>query len=372
VSAIDVKDPGEALPEGFAGLPALVYQDDPRWIPEEPAGLAMAFSLRNPWFGKGRARLFSVPGLARAAAFYDPAATIEGRIVAFFGYWETQADSATDARLLAKVSEWARAQGAAELWGPVNFSTAGNYRLLLSHEPGFVPFPGEPYNPPSYPARLEALGFVMKERYASYLGDRPEIQKVVDELVPHQKGFHARGYTMEPITVELWQERVDEFHQLTNSIYRENLGFVPFSKQEFQLTAGLSLIKKTCPVASLAARSPSGEIVGVVVSYPDYGPIASQGADAERVPASALEHSKHFAALAARPPVRVLTKTVGTSPAHRGLRIFECLWGESLRRSQAIYDQMLGCLIRDGNLSGRVVDRLYRRERTYGLFARSL
>ena len=158
------------LHESFVELPRAIYADDPLWIPEEDAGLQHAFSVGNPWFESGTAVTMCIPGRARLAVFRQQGRVIEGRQAAWFGFFESTADPGAAAVLLAEAGGWARAQGAEVLYGPIDFDTYGKYRLRTSAEPGGMPFPGEPYNPPYYDELLRRAGFGVAREYVTQIG----------------------------------------------------------------------------------------------------------------------------------------------------------------------------------------------------------
>ena len=136
-------------------LAQAIYQGDDQWIPEDPQAITAAFSPENAWFQKGALSLFLIKGKARAAAFIGPQGgpemVIDGLKAAFFGYWETTEDPEADRLLMAKVEAWAKAQGASVLYGPINFTTYGTYRLRTSAEPGPRPFSPRAITPRATP-----------------------------------------------------------------------------------------------------------------------------------------------------------------------------------------------------------------------------
>ena len=369
---VDERAGGEGFPEGFVELPAAVYRDDPCWIPEDPAGVRAAFSSANPFFEAGGTRLFSVPGEARAAATFDPALRIEGEPVAFFGYFESRGAPASDAALFQRVEAWARERGARSLYGPINFNTALAYRLRLSAEPGALPFLGEPYNPPDYPARLEAQGYALNQRYLTQVLPVPAVQAALETQRPALDALLAEGYRMAPFDTDLWLARIGDFHALAHSIFRENFAYRPMSPEAFASLAGRPLLRKICAESSIVCFAPDGAVAGYALAYPHWGPLVVQAAGADRVALGDLDYARHIDALRRKPPVGAIGKTIGLHPDHRGRGLFQAMLLAGWDRSQSRYDLWYAALIREDNSSRRAFEFFQTAERWYGLYRKPL
>src|SRR4030042_961503 len=150
------------FPDEFHGVACEVYRGDPNWIPESPGMLKLAFGPHNRYFDKNSAWIGCEPDMARLAGFYNPDLLINDQHVAFFGYWETIDAYHANRKLFSEFESWARDKGAVTVYGPINFTTFGSYRIRLDRfEDGC--YPGAPYNPPYYPRFLEGLGFKIED-----------------------------------------------------------------------------------------------------------------------------------------------------------------------------------------------------------------
>src|SRR4051794_5000925 len=87
---------------------------------------------------------------------FDADLRIDGEPVAFFGRWEP---SSQDTALFTELETWARRIGARRVYGPIESSTLGLYRLQISDFDSPETFPGEPRNSPALPERLRGLGY---------------------------------------------------------------------------------------------------------------------------------------------------------------------------------------------------------------------
>jgi hypothetical protein len=360
---------GEPLPAGFLDLPRAIYSDDPQYIPEDPHELQALFGSDNPWFGHGVARAFCIPGRTRVAAFRTDGLAVAGRPAAFFGLWESVDDQGSNAAVIARVRSWAAAHGAVDLYGPVNFSTALHYRLRLSAHDGGLAFPGEPYNPPSYADQLEALGFRLVRRYVTQIfhasaTGRPTVQ----HKLPILERLEREGYGFERLDPERWQCHASELLELINAVFADNFAFTPLTSGEFAARFGSEFAARLTPDGSVIAYGPEGDVAGVCLTMPHYGPLVAQAAGAARVRTGELCYARHAGELAQHGPPTWVLKTIGTSPAHRRRGVADGMVGAMVQRGLALgLATLFGALIRADNPSRRLT-RGHQAERWYGLY----
>lgn len=369
---VDECDGRDGVPAGFLELSRQVYRDDPRWIPESAAAVAAAFSAANTWFAAGKARVFCVPGKVRAAAFFEPQQRIRGEPVAFFGYFESVGDPAADRALMDAVEAWSSERGAQTLYGPINFNTTTGYRLRLDVDDG-LPFLGEPYNPPYYPAALEALGFAIHQGYSSQLIPCDIARRVTDAAKPALEALLAAGYRFEQPTAQSWADNLPTLHKMVDAIFGENFAYTPLTYDSFAQFMGPTLLRKICPRTSVMAFAPSGEAVGFALIYPHWGPLIVQGrSDGPPIAPGDLDYAAHEPLLRGQKPRIMISKTFGVAPAYRQKRLFSVLALQAFERSIGIYDFHYATLIRDDNPSRRMFESAGVPERRYGLYAKSL
>ncbi len=348
-----------ALPDGFLELPSVVYAADPGWLPEEPDLLRLLFSDLNPFFETGRAQAFCVPGAERIAVFARPGLELDGRHAAFFGYWETTGPVS----LLDRAREWACAQGAEVLVGPINFSTLLGNRVLISSAPGARPFVGEPWNPLDYPKLLAANGFTCYRRYTSIMLDKSDVGALVADKAAILDRALAHGYRFDALTPQLWTEDVDGMLELANAVFAENVAFTPFTRAEFTSRVIPTLSAVVDPGCSVLARGPRGDIAGFIFMHPHYAPLCAQSA-ADRIPVSQLRFDTH----ASRTPATVVLKTGGTTPAHRRTGLAHAMVAVVAQRAlDAGYDDMIVATMREDNPS-RLLFPGYRGEHWYAMY----
>ena len=364
------RDGRGGVPAEFLELPRRVYRDDPMWIPEEPDELERAFSVGNPWFEMGDARLLCVPRRGRVAVFEGPATRVEQRPSAFFGFFESAGDERDDAALMRAAEHWAAERGAGTMYGPIDFTTFGRYRLRIGAEPGAMTFPGEPYNPTDYPLRLERLGYRAHLSYITQIGPAPlprvrEKHDVVSTLTD-------AGYRFERLDGDLWLARLAEIHRSVDAIFGDNFGYTPLGWEAFRGACGIPLAARLCPEASVIAVGPEGDIAGFFLVLPQYGPLLVQGAGAARLRAAELCRARDLPRLLRGGRADAIAKTAGVMPAHRGKGLMDALACCAVSRGAELYDRWYGALIRSDNRSRRFAHGHTTAERGYALYAKTL
>lgn len=368
-----IRDGRTGVDDAFVELPRLVYADDPRWIPEEPDEVRTAFSSANAWFAReGReAMVLSVPGRARAAFFHDPSTCIDGRRAAFFGYFEQLGAGDEHIDLFRAGEGWARERGAEVLYGPIDFSTFGRYRLRLDAGAATdLPFPGEPYNPTRYPAALARAGFRVARSYVTQDGVvHPELLAEKERI---RREVVDAGYVFEPLTPERWMALLPAMHQAADAIFGGNFAYTPVSLQAFVAGYGEPVARRLCRHTSQLVLAPDGTIAGFLLVYPHYGPLVTQGAGGARVPLRDLSFDEHARWLQAMGHRTAIVKTVGVLPVHRGRGVMDAIGVVALERGRAHYDRWLTALIRADNPSRRFAAPHAVGERSYALYAKAL
>lgn len=358
--------------DAFVALPHQLYAGDPRWIPEEPAAVARAFSTANRWHERGHARTFVVPGRARVAAFFDPGAAVDGAPAAFFGYFETDGEPSVDRALFDRVEAWARAAGATHLYGPINFTTALGYRVLLDAEPDALPFPGEPYNPPWYGEELRALGFTLERRYLTQHVDRARAAATLERRRPLLARLERRGYRFGEIADDEWMARLPELHALADRMFAGNFAYTPMAYPEFAAAFGEGLLRRRWRELSGIAHAPNGDIAGFFLVFPHWGPLVVQGAGEARLCPSALDYARDARRLDGRSARIAVLKTVAVHPAYRRRGVAEALSAWLLARAATACDELWGALIREDNASRRLSTGETPALRWYGLYGKRL
>ena len=357
------------LPDAFVTLPGEIYAADPHWIPESASQLRHQFSHHNPWLQQHQAWLGVAPRAARLAGFFRDDVRIDGEPVAFFGFMESIEDGTALAQLFRQLEHWAAGLGARRLYGPINFSTFGMNRLRLDQFDA-RPFPGEPYNPPWYPALLESCGFTIRHRYATRIArSLAAVQQDVEQQYAPLRAKLADKLHFSSLTAAHWMESLPQLYQLVDQIFADNFAYTPLDYAAFAASCGAPFAERFCPHASVIAHSTDGDIAGFFLAFPDYGPLLIQG-NGSRINADDIDYRQHQPLLPT--PRLLLAKTGGVHPQWRSHGLFTALSCELTLRAGQHYQQIAGALVRDDNRSMQFAARHGSDARHYGLFCRAL
>jgi len=338
--------PNMELPEAFIDLPQQLYADDPYWLGEDSQALRSQFGADNPWFAEGQAWLGVIPDQARLAGFVT-GQQIDGETVAFFGFWESINALQPNQQLFQALSDWARAQGATRLYGPINFNTFGAYRVRLNAFDGGA-FPGEPWNPDYYPQLLDELGLNLRYRYLSSFNDTVQVAASVRDDYLRVKPKLERTVSLEPLDGDFWMANLDELYGFVDQVFGGNFAYSKLALEAFRSYCGAPFAERLCPHSSVLARAHDGRIAGFFLVYPDFAPLLRHS-NQQRVPTASLSYAEHYPQLPT--PRRALAKTGGVHPNFRELGLFTAMGCELSLRAESRYQHIAGTLVREDNNS---------------------
>ena len=362
----------DGVAAGFVELPPLVYGDDPQWIPEDAEATERAFHQSSPWFERGEAETFCEPGHCRVATFYVPALRIEDEPAAFFGYFESVGDRDAEKTVMEAAESWVQARGVHTIYGPINFSTYGPYRIRLAAAEEADTFIGEPHNPTYYPPHLEALGFELHQGYCTQFILRGACRVAFAMYSQVLEKARALGFSFGQLTPDLWMSNLEKLHPLVDAMFRQNFAYTPLSYAEFAAACGEPFAKKFCPERSQICYGPEGDIAGFMLQYPHYGPLVTQSAGEARLRPAELSYETHAPLLPDKGFADSVYKTVGVAQKYRRIGLMEAMTGVLLEHNLEKVTRWIGAMMRDDNPSVRVGGRFASAERRYGLYRKGL
>lgn len=337
-------NPNEPLSAEFAQIAQTIYSHLGLPLAETEKALPYLFSPQNSFFESAKACVLVEPGKARVAGFFSPTLRVNQKKTAFFGFWETQNDLSTNQKLFAQIENWARKQGAEMLYGPVQFSTFGRYRLQLSHYGEGETFDQEPYNPEYYAELLDGLGFKLDQTYSTYRSTEVEaIRSAVEKMAG--KAFHLESdqFRIQTLTEEYVNRRSAELLAAINDIFSDNFAFTPIDEKTFRAAFGKRFLDQICPKTSFIVENQSGAIAALCICYHRSAPVDT-----------------------------LYVKTVGITKAFRGQGIsLVHVIREILARTPSCRQVVL-CLMRKGNFPSLLMQDFVQEEKTYGLFSKKL
>lgn len=361
----------DAIAAEFHSVAQQVYHDDPLWLGEDLKSLTEQFRAA---LSQSDLKLWTkcLPGIARLAVSISPRQVIDGRLSAFFGFWEGTDSPDQQSALFREAEQWAKDQGAECLIGPINLSTFYSYRVRLN-EFAAGAFPGEPYNPPYYAGLLDTAGFRPLKQFHSWLGPIDDrVEALSADMEPALQGLESEGLSFLPLNGDTWLGRLDEFYDYVDQIFGNNFAYTRISRDHFETSFGSPIARRLCPHSSVLAQNADGEIAGFFLGFPDYGPLVQQG-NKEQMVLSEIGF-EDFSRLKGRRTL--LGKTGGVHPDFRNRGLFGIMSYLMLKRGSAHYDWGGAVLVREDNPSARVAELMFSRpqdqRRDYGLFAKDL
>jgi len=254
----------------FIEFPFHLYRGDPHWVAPLLISEWQRFDpKRNAFYQHARIQPFLAVRdgrvVGRIAGIDDDHHNDAHRDdVAFFGFFEAE-DQPTAHALLGSVETWARALGRTLLRGPANpsMNDGSGFQIDAFDTDPYVMMP---YNPPAYPAYVEAAGFTkVKDLYAWMLDDTPELCQRIVRLAERVE----RRYR--PVVQPVDMKRFDRDLALLKRIYAEawvdNWGFVKYTDEEFDHLA--ADLKRIVDPEIMLFVELGGDVAGVAILLPD-------------------------------------------------------------------------------------------------------
>lgn len=255
----------------FIELPFALYRNYPCWVP--PLRIAVKELLdqkKHPFYQNAEAQLFVArrggETVGRIAAIFDRNYNrFQEEEAGFFGFFESIDDAGTATALLGVAQEWLRARGAHVMRGPMNPSTNYECGMLVDA------FDSDPmvmmtYNPPYYPALMEAAGMRKAKDLYAYLSSTSEaemgrIGRVAD------RALKTNGVRIRPISRKNFWPDVERLWSVYNSAWSRNWGFVPMTREEFMQMA--REMKQVLVPEYVLIGEVGERVVGFALALPD-------------------------------------------------------------------------------------------------------
>ncbi len=237
---------------------------------------------RNPYFEHAEAEYFLAwrdgEPVGRITAQIDRRwDEFQGGNDAQFGFIEGEDDPEAFEALLGAAESWSSDRGRERLLGPMDFTTNDECGLLIE---GYElhPYILQPWHPPYYRERIEALGYGKRmdllmwnlEMGGLKQGDRfAEAIHAVADKVESEHGITVRNIDKSDLEAE-----IARFMEVYNLAWAPNWGFVPVTDEEVAFQA-----KNLKPVIDenwcfIAERD--GETLGAAFTMPDLNQVTKK------------------------------------------------------------------------------------------------
>ncbi len=256
----------------FLELPFRLYRDVPQWVPPLAGDVELMLDRRrHPFYRHSEAAFFLALEGDRARGRL---AVLENRNynafngtrTAFFCLFECEDSVPTALALFEAAAAWARARGLDLIRGPRGMTALDGLGLLVrgfEHRPAL----GIAYNPPYYPALIEAAGFLAEpdivSGYLSAAAPFPERIHQLAELVKRRRGLKVARYR----TRRDLRALVPRLGKMYNDSLAGTADNVPLTPAELDTVAGQLLSYADPRLIKIVMKD--DEPVGYLFAYPD-------------------------------------------------------------------------------------------------------
>jgi hypothetical protein len=263
----------------FLDLPFGLYRDIPQWVPPlAPDVRRMLDRRRHPFYQHSEAAFFMAKNargrpVGRIAVLdnrhyntYNEGGPTGPQRTAFFYLFECDDDRQVACALFDAAFAWARRRGLTRIVGPKGFTALDGLGLLVEgfeHRPAF----GIPYNPPYYPALVEAAGCVPAgEMVSGYLDAHVQLPDKIDrvaERVQERRGLRVARFE----TRRELRAFIPSLQELYNSALDGTVGNVPLTADEVKTLADQMLWFADPRLIKIIYKG--DQPIGFLFAYPD-------------------------------------------------------------------------------------------------------
>ena len=265
----------------FVNVPFRLYGVDGTWVP--PLKLERYQYLTpklNAFFKHGEAQLFLAlrdgRAVGRISAHIDRVynAYHDARW-GWFGFLEVEEDVEALEALLKAAENWLRERGCDRMVGPADFTLNDGCGVLVE---GFdrKPIIRQNWNEPYLPALCDHAGLdKAMDVFFWFLDvrDRSGMLPILPQLASDARSKH--GMRIRKMSRRSLRRDLDLFGELYNDAWKNNWGFVPYSKEDLDAYA-LDLQLVFDRDWFMVAEAPDGEPVGVAISVPDVNQVLAR------------------------------------------------------------------------------------------------
>lgn len=270
VIEIDTNDRGQV--GQFLELPFRLYADVPQWVPPlAPEARRVLDCKRNPYFHYSLAIfLLALEGdrVVGRLAVLDNRNYNEyhQERTAFFYLFECEENREAAQALFEAGFDWARGRGLDRMFGPKGFTVFDGAGLLVKgfeHRPAY----GLPYNPPYYPALVEAAGLQpIRELVSGYLDESIQFPDKIHRIA--ERVMERRGLQMARFKSRRdLRAVVPQLKEMYNSALTGTEGNTPITDEEAKALAEQLIWFADPRLIKIVMKDERA--VGFLFAYPD-------------------------------------------------------------------------------------------------------
>ncbi|HEX7896569.1 MAG TPA: GNAT family N-acetyltransferase [Planctomycetota bacterium] len=227
--------------EAFIQLPFRLYKQDPKWVPPLlSVERKMLDPRRNPFYDHSEARHFLATSGARVVGRISAIVNrlhndVQKDRTGFWGYFECENEPGAAKALFEAAEGWLREKGLTRSLGPVNPSINDPCGLLIDGF-GWSPFVLMTYNPPFYPAMVEANGYRKSMDLLAWILIHDALQRMkIDRVVEMVR--KRSNVTLRPMNLSRFNDEIKIVQEIYNDGWENNWGFVPMTNDEVRFMA---------------------------------------------------------------------------------------------------------------------------------------
>ena len=259
----------------FIELPFRLHANAEQWVPPLRIERRLFLSRRfNAFFEHADAQLSLARRgsrvVGRVSAQIDHAFnTYQGNDWGMFGFLEVEEDQEALDSLLDAAAAWLIERGRDRMVGPMDFTM--NYEcgvLIEGHER--PPMVAQPWQPPYYQRLCEAAGLQKAVDLLMWQLDITDRERVVPGMVELAASLEAdHGVRIRRMSRRRLRRELDLFGETYNEAWKDNWGFVPYSKRDLDHYAQELQLVFNRNWFMIAEKVDTGESVGVAITVPD-------------------------------------------------------------------------------------------------------
>ena len=259
----------------FIDLPYRLHANAEQWVPPLRIERRLFLSRRfNAFFEHADAQLFlarrSGRVVGRVSAQIDHAFNdFQHNAWGMFGFLEVEDDQEALGVLLDAAAAWLSERGRDRMIGPMDFTMNDESGVLIEgHER--PPMIKQPWHPPYYQRLCEAAGLDKAVDLLMWRLDISDREKVVPGMVELAASLEAdHGVRVRRMSRRHLRRELDLFGETYNAAWKDNFGFVPYSKRDLDHYAQELQLVFDRDWFMIAEKVDTGESVGVAITVPD-------------------------------------------------------------------------------------------------------
>ncbi len=341
----------EGLPISFTSIPQQIYVNAELKFQETHQSVS---TLINNFIEDQELLIYTDHENIRLMGIFPP-----GSDTAYFGFWETQNDASLNKQAFDLLKEDAKNKNYKQLIGPINFNTYLPYRVRIGKFPSWLQFDKEPVNPNYYLDLLMNNGFKIETEYESRMITKETIKDVYFNKESLLTDLKTIPFDFIPITAKFWEENKFELYTLIHETFGDNPFYREITFEQFNSIFTNNFVNRLCPHSSVTFRDQkSGRLAAISLCHPNYMELS----DAPET----ITFNDHYHLLKKK---TLLAKSVGVHPDFRKNGLMNFLGAYGMISFQEYYEEVLFCLMREGNVSLRFSNYFPHDKSMYALFS---